>query len=363
MISIVLMGIASILSIYFVIQIIKTENLAVAEILLSRGWHNRFQRQEIEEKKEEYIRKYQKYHSYSEKKVRKKLKEWDKQIEGYQKAENGYLAGRKLSVLDMVSLFGYQLFDDLSIDANNDLLRGLSKECEHTGYIEIERNQYTNGKANAQIYAKFLLATLFSYLVLAVIFVCAFVGIGLAAKLDSTRILILSVVGFVVPVLFGYLPYDALRNKAKVRQEEIDRDFPNLISKIALLITAGMNVTNAMEEAAESGEGLIYQELRIALKELNQASTMQEALIRLQCRCDNRFLDKMVAVISKSYSSGNANLAQDLRNINADCWLDKKHSARRMGEAIQTKLFVPTMLMFVGILVVIIIPAMSGFNF
>ena len=76
-----------------------------------------------------------------------------------------------------------------------------------------------------------------------------------------------------------------------------------------------------------------------------------------------KYLDKMVSVISKSYVAGNANLADNLREINAECWLDKKHNSRRMSEAVQNKLFIPTMLMFVGILVVIMIPAMAGFNF
>ncbi len=363
MIPILLMAVATILAVCFIREISKVDNVSVAEILLSRGWYNRFQRQDIEMKQEDYLRKNSKYHTQTEKQVAKKIKEWGKQIHEYSDKEEKYMTGRKLSVLDMISLFGYQIMKDFEVDANNVLLRDLSKDCEHTGYIELERNQSTNGKANSQIYAKFLLATLISYLVFGVILVCALVGIGIALSFDKVRIILVAVVGFVLPVLLGYLPYDALRNRAKKRQEEIDRDFPNVISKVALLITAGMNVTNAMEETAESGDELMYQELRIALKELNQASTMQAALSRLQCRCDNRYIDKMVSVIGKSYSSGNSNLAEDLRNINADCWLNKKHNSRRMGEAIQSKLFVPTMLMFVGILVVIIIPAMTGFNF
>ena len=67
-------------------------------------------------------------------------------------------------------------------------------------------------------------------------------------------------------------------------------------------------------------------------------------------------------MVTKSYVAGNTNLADDLKSINDECWLDRKHNARRMGEKIQNKLFIPTMLMFIGILVVIVVPAMSGFN-
>ena len=82
----------------------------------------------------------------------------------------------------------------------------------------------------------------------------------------------------------------------------------------------------------------------------------------MQCRCNNKYLDKMVTVISKSSIVGNVNLADNLLAINEECWSDKKHNARRMGEAVQNKLFIPTILMFIGILVVIIIPVMSSLN-
>lgn len=104
------------------------------------------------------------------------------------------------------------------------------------------------------------------------------------------------------------------------------------------------------------------RELKLVVKEMNQGSTVSGAFARMQCRCENRFLDRLVSIAAKSYTAGNANLAENLREINADCWLDKKHNARRMTENIQNRLFIPTMLMFIGILVVIVVPAMAGFN-
>ena len=66
-------------------------------------------------------------------------------------------------------------------------------------------------------------------------------------------------VGLVGPALYGYIPYDNLRVKAQQRQEEIDRDFPNAISKIVLLVMAGMNIIKALEETAASDDSMIYR--------------------------------------------------------------------------------------------------------
>lgn len=60
--------------------------------------------------------------------------------------------------------------------------------------------------------------------------------------------LIVTLIAIVGLTLLGYFPYDNLNVKARRRQEAIDRDFPNVISKIALLVTAGMNIVKLLRK-------------------------------------------------------------------------------------------------------------------
>ena len=362
MISVILMGFVTVAAVFFLIETGKASKTAAAEIVMSKAWSSRFARQTLEEKKEEFLEGNAKYHTVPEKKAAKKVKEWDKQISAYQKTEEQYLSGKKFSLLDLIPLPGYQLLADMKLDGDSELLRKLTGRCEHTGYVELERSQETGGKKNSAIYAYYLLASLIAFTYVGVL-LAFFVGVvTIAAGNEMGGVVLPMAVCFAGSALYGYIPYDNLRSKAEKRQEEIDLGFPNAISKIALLVTAGMNIVKAIEETARSDDSLMCRELRLTLKEMNQGATVQGAFLRLQCRCNNKYLDKMVTIVTKSYVSGNANLASDLKGINDECWLDKKHNARRMGEKIQNKLFVPTMLMFVGILVVIVVPAMSGFN-
>ena len=62
-------------------------------------------------------------------------------------------------------------------------------------------------------------------------------------------------------------------------------------------------------------------------------------------------------------SKGNSEIVNLFTKLNAESWSEYKHSSRRMSEKLQSKLFIPTMLMFVGILVLVILPATAGFNF
>ena len=353
----------TILTVFFLIEVGKENRTATAELVLSKAWNSRFSRQDIEEKKEQYLKKNEKYHLYNEKKVIKKVKEWDKQIVTYQKAEEAYLSGKTFSLIDGITLFGYQFLVDMKVNAGSDIFRKMTGNCERSGYVELERNQETGTRKNSFIYAYYIIASLISYTYLGVYLAIFLALLMTAMGREMSNVLMFSLVAFAGMLLLGYIPYDGLNSKAQKRQEAIDRDFPNAISKIALLVTAGMNVMKAVEETAESGEGVMYFELQKVLKEVNQSVSVEAALTHLQCRCNNKYLDKMVTIVSKSYVAGNANLADNLRAINDDCWLDKKHNSRRMSEVVQNKLFIPTMLMFVGILVVIIVPAMSGFNF
>ena len=363
MIIIILAILITVMVVFFLVECGKENRAATAELVISKAWNNRFSRQDIGDRKEAYLKSNAKYHTHSDKAVAKKVKAWDKQIADYQKAEMAYMSGKSFSIIDSITLFGYQLLADLGINAESEMLRSMVNACEHSGYIELERSQVTGDRKNSFIYSYYLIASLFSYAFLGVFLGIFFALVMIAAGRDMTNVLVFAVVGFAMMLLIGYIPYDGLQAKAKKRQEEIDRDFPNAISKIALLVTAGMNIMKAVEETAKSGDTPMYLELQKMVKETNQSVTVEAALTHLQCRCNNKYLDKMVTIVSKSYVAGNANLADNLRAINAECWLDKKHNSRRMGETVQNKLFVPTMLMFVGILVVIIVPAMSGFNF
>ena len=72
---------------------------------------------------------------------------------------------------------------------------------------------------------------------------------------------------------------------------------------------------------------------------------------------------KLATAIIQNLSKGNAEIVKLFRSLNDESWMEHKHNARRMGEKIQSKLLLPTMLMFGGIIILVIVPVMSGFSF
>ncbi|MCD7751929.1 MAG: type II secretion system F family protein [Lachnospiraceae bacterium] len=359
---IVLGAILTVLALFLLIEINRVNRVAVAEVVLATAWSKRFSRQDLEDQKEKYIAHNEKYRTVSEKKEAKKTAQWEKQIEEYQKQEDRYMTGRYFSITDQIAVFGYQLLVRLRLDGNSDMVRQLTKACEVSGYADLDYSEETNGKKNASVYAFYLMACCIGYVYVGVILALFLIILMTVMGRSTSNVMIFAVAGLMLPTILGIIPITSLQDKSAKRQEEIDMDFANILSKMALLVTAGMNIVKAAEEAAYSGDSMVYLEMRKTVKEIHQSVTVAKAFADLQRRCDNRYLDKLVSLVSKSYSAGNLNLAEDIRAINSECWLDKKHQSRRMAEKIQNKLFIPTMLMFIGILVVILVPAMSGMS-
>ncbi|MCD7739079.1 MAG: type II secretion system F family protein [Lachnospiraceae bacterium] len=354
--------ILTVLSVFLVLETGKVSKAAAAEVVLASAWGKSFERIDLENKKEQFLIHNEKYKTVSEKKAAKKVKNWDKQIAEYRAQEEKYMKGKTFSVLDQLTAFGYQILVELKLDGNNDMIRKLTRDCEISGYGKLDYSQETNGKKNSSIYAFYMIACCVGYVYAGVMLALFLVIVMLAAGREMTNVLIFALVGLLLPSVLGIIPITSLQDKTAKRQEEIDMDFANILSKMALLSMANMTIIRMSEEAARSGEGVAYLELRRTVREIGQSVSVTKAFADMQRRCDNHYLDKLVSLISKSAEAGNANLAEDIRAINSECWLDKKHQSRRMAEKVQNKLFIPTMLMFIGILVVILVPAMSGLS-
>lgn len=256
----------------------------------------------------------------------------------------------KISVLDIIPLAGYRLIQVLGWDGTNDYVKKLYQKC----------NQFKE-KREAMNYTYYLLASLFGNVLLGITGFFAGTAVGLAMNMGP-RSLVIGVVLLVMFALLGYLPYDSVSQVVQKRQSEIENEFPQVMSKLALLTVAGMEVSQAWKLASVSGEGTLYDEMNRVLTDLDNNVSPTEAYQKFITRCNNTYTTKLATAIIQNLSKGNSEIVTLFRQLNDESWLEHKHNARRMGEKIQSKLLIPTMLMFGGIIILIIVPVMSGFN-
>ncbi len=284
-----------------------------------------------------------------DKKIKKGAKKLKKRYGNATKLSEIYRNG-KISGLDMIPIVGYRLMQLLKWDSSNKTVKELYKKCCHF-----------QEKKEAMHRTYYLLGALFGYVFIGV--GAFFVSLAITLSLGmAQRGLIVALVVLVVFGVMGYVPYDNVSAIVLKREEEIGNQFPQVVSKLALLTVAGMEVSRAWRVTGQSGEGTLYNEMNRVMLDLQNNVSPVEAYAKFIQRCDNKYTTKLGTSIIQNISKGNSEIVRLFRSLNDESWMEHKHSARRMGEKIQSKLMIPTILMFLGILILVIVPVMSGFG-
>lgn len=167
--------------------------------------------------------------------------------------------------------------------------------------------------------------------------------------------------GFVMIGLYIWYINETLNDKLEARRDELLMDFPKALSKLTLLVNSGMMLREAWRTVAESGDGVIYDEMRFTIDEIHQGVSELEAYQHFSDRCELKEIKRFTSSIVQNMVKGNAELAKFLREISDEMWNEKKAIAKRKGEAADSKLLIPTLLIFAGILALIMVPMLAGF--
>ena len=123
-----------------------------------------------------------------------------------------------------------------------------------------------------------------------------------------------------------------------------------------------MIMDRAWRETAESQNGELYQEMRLTASELANLVEPTAAYTSFINRCATKETTKLASAIIQNQSKGNAEIGVLLRNMSHEAWQERRHTAKRDSEAANSKLMIPTMLLFVAILVMIMVPVAMSFS-
>jgi len=217
------------------------------------------------------------------------------------------------------------------------------------------------GKKYAGSKTKQLLAQIISYPVIGVAF-SLLIGVIFLA-IDSTTVGIgIIVIGSLLVMVLVYALYDELSDLIKKRRSAIIKQFPNVVSKLALLVTSGMIMDRAWKEAAYSQETELYQEMRKTSKELDNLVSPELAYSAFINRCNTKESAKLASAIMQNLSKGNAEIGKLLKDMAREAWQERRHTAKRDAEKANSKLMIPTMMLFLAILVMLMVPIAMSFS-
>lgn len=165
--------------------------------------------------------------------------------------------------------------------------------------------------------------------------------------------------GLVCAGVMYYYADTKITDIINAREDDIGRDFADMVSKMALLINAGMITREAWENIAETGEGAMYDEMRVAVVDMRNGASEIDAYIGFGNRCGVPLVKKFISMLVQNLSKGNKELVDFLKAESVVCWEEKKHIVRRKGEEAGNKLMLPLGLILVGIFVMILVPIVS----
>jgi tight adherence protein C len=150
-----------------------------------------------------------------------------------------------------------------------------------------------------------------------------------------------------------------LNNRIKKRRLTIEIDFPDFISKLALLLNAGMTIRNAWERILieNTKKSFFYQEAHVTYEQIKNGRTEEFAYEDFGKRCRLEEVRRFTSLLVQNLKRGDSQIVLLLQDLSRECWNTRKHSAMRLGEEASTKMMFPLMLMFLVILIIIGFPA------
>lgn len=233
--------------------------------------------------------------------------------------------------------------------------KGQINKVIYARYVELSGKKYADNRTRQ------LLAQMCSYPIIGVALALALASIMLGT--GNTRMgLLVGTVGVLLVLFLVYALYDEVADKVKKRRAAISRQFPNVVSKLALLVTSGMIMDRAWKEAAYSEDGELYLEMRKTSEERDNLVDPSVAYANFIDRCSTKEATKLASAIIQNQSKGNAEIGILLKDMAHEAWQERRHTAKRDSEAANSKLMIPTMMLFITILVMIMVPVAMSFS-
>ncbi len=182
-------------------------------------------------------------------------------------------------------------------------------------------------------------------------------GIGLAILSGETLMMaVVFLYEFAVVYYFLTLPQTTIQK----RSDELINDYAEVVSNLALLTNAGMILREAWEEVAYSNDGVFYKEMQGVVIDLNNGVGEAKAFHDFGMRCVIPEAKKLASTITQGIQKGNSELSKSLQEQSSEVWEQRKQLVKRRGEKAANKLMIPIYLMFIGILIMIIVPIFAN---
>lgn len=182
-------------------------------------------------------------------------------------------------------------------------------------------------------------------------------------------ILLLALTAF---TLWYYKKFVIPKNLNDRRESQMKSDYSEIVSKLSLLMGAGMSGANALaritsdyrskvKEKTSKDSRYAYEEIATASGQIASGVSEPQVYADLGRRCRIHCYVKLAGLMAQNVRKGGDGFTAMLRAETTEAFEERKAIARQRGEKAGTKLLLPMIMMLAVVLVMIMVPAFMSF--
>ena len=176
----------------------------------------------------------------------------------------------------------------------------------------------------------------------------------------------------VVIVLLVLEKKEKKKTAQKERNIQLQLEYPEIVSKMAVLMGSGMTVEQAwnritaryLDERKNNDKNIMpaYEEMLVTEREISDGVTGRKAYAGFAERVKLPCYQKLVRIILQSIHKGSKGVCEMLEKESEDAFDERRLLALKLGEEAGTKMLMPMMIMMAIVIAIVIAPAIIDFK-
>lgn len=166
--------------------------------------------------------------------------------------------------------------------------------------------------------------------------------------------------GIFLSIVVAAYCLENMKNTLTKRTEECEAQLPEVVSTMAILVNSGMVLREAWNMVADRGTGAFYELMRKAAENMKNGYSDADAIFLFGKASNSTEIKKFTSALLQSMEKGGAELSGFLAHQSSELWNAKRQRMLQAGEKAATKLLLPIVLIFVGVIIIVMTAAFAG---
>lgn len=167
-------------------------------------------------------------------------------------------------------------------------------------------------------------------------------------------------VGMFITVFLGVYALTNMKNAVSSRKEECDAQLAEVVSTMAVLLNSGMVLREVWQTVSRSSDSALHILMQKATVEMNNGVSEIDAVYHFGNLSGSAEVKKFTSAMLQSMEKGGTELTTFMVSQSSELWNLKRQKMLQNGETAATKLLMPMVLIFIGIMIIVMTAAFAG---